>query len=408
MKSRPNRPFVFNMALTTTMLAAFAISVLLTWEQLSMIGGGTSGITGCSGDGAGCSNVLSSEYGKVFGWPVSVWALGYFVILAGLLGWSFRHVGPLPNALVAGWSLPSVVAGAWFFVVMKNDLGQWCPWCLAVHILNLCFFCLAMQRVFADWERSKTATATTTDDTARPTTTRRQSMYAMVHGTALAAIAVVGQVTLYNLGVADPHLSIDKLDGVNNPLELAKIQRDEIQTRKVYATDKDPIHVVLFTCPNCQACQQTNDVLSKFQKAHPEIAVDVRFYPLSTQCNSAIAAKYPAKSDDGNACRKTEIALAVAMQKPTHFAMFVDWLYEHPKTDVSQVYQQAAALVGKKQLDTALASKEVKTRIERDLELAQQLNVTSVPAIFVEGGQVSGSLTPNSFFKLLQKMVERN
>ena len=94
-------------------------------------------VVGCGGSEVfDCSHVLSSEFSKVLGVPVSVPAFGLYLCMLSLTffghrcserfvrsGWAFMTVG----AISAG------LAALWFTGIQVFHLEHLCPWCLGAH-----------------------------------------------------------------------------------------------------------------------------------------------------------------------------------------------------------------------------------------------------------------------------------
>ncbi len=103
---------------------ALAISLYLAWNSL-----GGSSVAGCSGEGSGCHNVLSSKWGYVLGLPVSLTGLPIYGALL------FFSIFPSHHSSLLKGALSILVAGAalWFAAVQLLILKSFCPWCCTTH-----------------------------------------------------------------------------------------------------------------------------------------------------------------------------------------------------------------------------------------------------------------------------------
>ncbi len=103
---------------------ALGISLYLAWNSL-----GGSSVAGCSGEGSGCHNVLSSKWGYVLGLPVSLTGLPVYGALLFFSLFSSRH-----SRLLSG-TFSILIGGAalWFAAVQLLILKSFCPWCCATH-----------------------------------------------------------------------------------------------------------------------------------------------------------------------------------------------------------------------------------------------------------------------------------
>ena len=97
---------------------ALGISLYLAWNSL-----GGSSVAGCSGEGSGCHNVLSSKFGYVLGLPVSLTGLPIYGSLLFFSLFPYRHSRALTG------TLSILVAGAalWFATVQILILKAFWP-----------------------------------------------------------------------------------------------------------------------------------------------------------------------------------------------------------------------------------------------------------------------------------------
>ncbi|HXJ55112.1 MAG TPA: vitamin K epoxide reductase family protein [Verrucomicrobiae bacterium] len=114
---------------------ALGVSGYLAYVSLTQ---GT--VAGC-GPESGCSTVLQSRWGRWFGLPVSLFALG---VDTAILGASFRLGPGAPPALQRrawGWITPlaMLVAGAaiWFVALQLLVVRAICPYCMVAHLCGL-------------------------------------------------------------------------------------------------------------------------------------------------------------------------------------------------------------------------------------------------------------------------------
>lgn len=84
---------------------------------------------GCGEDG-GCGEVTSSEYSTIFGIPVALYGLLYYlsVIFLSLL-WFDREPAFLPKIMIA-WTAPGIIMSSWFVYVMLFILDAICWYCM--------------------------------------------------------------------------------------------------------------------------------------------------------------------------------------------------------------------------------------------------------------------------------------
>jgi uncharacterized membrane protein len=130
-------------------IAGLAVASYLTYEHF------TAGTTlACPNTGVvNCAKVTSSQYSKVFGIPVAVLGLAFFVGMTALsLPPMWRTASPWPSRL----RLTAVVVGVVFvcYLIWAElfQIDAICLWCTVVHALTLVLFALVIIRQALDPE----------------------------------------------------------------------------------------------------------------------------------------------------------------------------------------------------------------------------------------------------------------
>jgi uncharacterized membrane protein len=96
-----------------------------------------------------CANVTTSRWSHVFGVPVAVLGLGYFVLLVGLcLPWAWRV------AALQRWRIAAVAIGALTVVYLVYielfKVDAICLWCTAVHVCTIAVLATVLWRSVVD------------------------------------------------------------------------------------------------------------------------------------------------------------------------------------------------------------------------------------------------------------------
>jgi uncharacterized membrane protein len=86
----------------------------------------------------GCETVLSSKYSMLFGFPLSVWGVGYFfaVIVSSLLANHYAIWKKLLTSLLGIGALASIIFLSLQFFVIKKV----CQYCLIADLLSIILF----------------------------------------------------------------------------------------------------------------------------------------------------------------------------------------------------------------------------------------------------------------------------
>ena len=101
------------------------------------------GLLGCSATGDSCAAVQSSSYAYIFGIPVAVLGLAFYVFMvAACSPWAWRAKLPAIRLV----RLASVIIGILFvlYLVYREviSLGKICEYCTSVHIITFLLFAL--------------------------------------------------------------------------------------------------------------------------------------------------------------------------------------------------------------------------------------------------------------------------
>ena len=113
-------------------LVGLLISGYLTWTTLT-----SASVAGCSGDGAGCSHVLTSVWSKWLGMPVSLFGLLTYVGILAATFFTTRDNQSWGPTLLLTLTLTAAGSAAWFIGLQFVAIGHICLWCMAVHCCSL-------------------------------------------------------------------------------------------------------------------------------------------------------------------------------------------------------------------------------------------------------------------------------
>lgn len=344
-------------------LGGLALAVYLTAASLA---GGVEP-AGC-GAGSGCGEVLSSRWSRVAGVPVSLPAVGvYVVMLAGLAraGW------PVGRWLVVTAAAAVVAAAGWFVFVQWAWLGAWCVYCLTAHGVGVGAAMLGLAVV---WRRGGMRGG------------------AAVSALAVGVAAVAGLAAMQSLA-GEPVHRIAMLDVQWAPAEEPVV--GPVDARRFVLVMVD------YACPHCR---HTHDVLLEARQAiDPAPTIVVLPVPLNPACNPH-GPLYPGPRF-AESCELARLALAVHLADPAQFEAFDRWLFEPelPRT-AEAARAKAAALVGEAVLTQALADPRVEERLARNTSAfgrseADRLPVTIVPGSEPVVGRIEQASTVIALFE---------
>ncbi|WP_427893337.1 vitamin K epoxide reductase family protein [Kribbella sp. GL6] len=125
-------------------IAGLAVAAYLTYEHF------TAGTTlACPDTGVvNCAKVTSSQYSKVFGIPVALLGLLFFVGMTALsIPPMWRTPSPWPGRLRLVGVLTGVVFVCYLIWAELFQINAICLWCTVVHALTLVLFGLVIVRL---------------------------------------------------------------------------------------------------------------------------------------------------------------------------------------------------------------------------------------------------------------------
>ncbi|MCH8830721.1 MAG: thioredoxin domain-containing protein, partial [Planctomycetes bacterium] len=153
-----------------------------------------------------------------------------------------------------------------------------------------------------------------------------------------------------------------------------------------------------FECPGCHCNQLAiqNQVLKAF---NGRLTVSVRHYPLDSACNDSVdGALHP------HACGAAYAAEAArALGGEAAFWQAQEFLFRHRKNLSSERYREMASQIG---LDSdrfvrAMQSDAIREIVGTDIELAERLEVTATPTMFLNGRRLNRLLRGPVFWQVV-------
>lgn len=355
-----------------------------------------------------CTSAYLSSYGYLFGVPVAVLGVLWFVAVAALLV-AARPGTPLA-ANVPGYLLALTTVGLGVviylaygaFVVLKTV----CVMCLATYVAVVGLFLVA-------------GSATTYPMTSLPARAWRDLRAAARRPLTLVSmlLLVAGAVTVlaaYPRGAAPAAANSATAPAANadgEPAQQAAATGDGLtpqqqmelerwyaaQPKAIVPVDGGGAAVVIvkfhdFQCPPCrQAYYDYKPILEKYQKLAPgKVRMVVKHFPIDPECN--------AHTPGGTHLAACEAAAGVVMAGNTgaRAEALESWLYGNQQTLTgASVRQGARDIAGIADFDAGYA-KALET-VKADIALARLLNVEATPSFFINGTQIRGGV-PAPFF----------
>ncbi|MGI6459405.1 MAG: thioredoxin domain-containing protein [Candidatus Hydrogenedentales bacterium] len=344
--------------------------------------------------GTGCDKTLVSDTSWVLGIPLAGWGLVYYgallmlFLMARALGDEFA-----PQSLTAAL-LVSVAGVAGSLVLATLLLGGWapfCPLCMVVHVINP-FLAVALKvRLGSTWAGVANALASALRPLFRKSGGRPPQWRWQATGLLTAALTALA---LYEgLFILSERWLCESRD-VFSPHRLLAAYASAPEIELPASPDKPqrgpehaPVEMVVFSSFHCPACRQFSREMRVLMDSYPDaVSLVFRHFPLDGACNPSVVNE----AGESGACETA--CAAVAAQRQGKFWEFHDTLFKTHFPPTPDALEAIAAEIG---LDLARfnaerASEEVRTAVRQDIEQGIQLQVQSIPTIFMNRRSLPG------------------
>jgi protein-disulfide isomerase len=377
-----------------------------------------------------CASAYLSPYGSLFGVPVAVFGVAWFVAVAALL--LAARPGTATSENTPGYLLVMSTVGlgvilylAWgAFVVLKTV----CLLCLATYVAVIGIFLVS---------GSATAFPMSTIP-ARAWRDLRSALSSPVAVTAIVLL-VAGVASAVAFFPREPQRSASPLPGLVAPAAapaaspastaeapqaaqssaaapasgattLSSQEQAQLeqwlsqQSRSIVPVDGGgaPVVIVKFNDYQCPPCRQTNTdfkpILQKYAAQAPgKVKFLTKHFPLDPECNAA--------TPNGPHQAACEAAAAVVLAKDKG-EILEGWLFANQATLTPMGVRVAARDVGGVQDFDGQYARAL-DQVRADIALGRLLNVQATPTFFVNGIPVRGGMPPHYFDALIALELKR-
>ena len=377
-KPGPSPGARLNLLILVLAVLGFLLSSYLTYVSAS----GDASPPGC-GAGSGCSEVLTSQWSRWFGVPVSALAALLYLVLtvcAFILCARNERTQQAAWLILFGGAVAITGSAAWFIYLQRFKIGAWCPWCMADHIGGLLLSAVIFVRFAVTWHRSIQV---------------RMKLAAALAGIAGPLVVAIVQInTTPALRTHDSGLPVHhEYDGGRGPARELVVLGGRLTVsahREPLVGSPDAKHLLVamvdYCCPHCR---HTHQVLMSLMD-ETDLAVLVLPVPLNRKCNRHVPESMPIRFE--HSCQLAKTALAVALSDRQKFVEFDRWMFEPPKPrSPADAADKAAQLLGTKRFEQAVSDPRINATLERNIDAygasgADRLPVIMAPSRgFVEG-----------------------
>lgn len=330
-----------------------------------------------------CDTVALSAWSELFGVPMGVYGVAYFVALWVLLGIGISgHKSAREHLLayvvmnVLGVLVSLFLAGISHFV-----LHTWCLSCMGVYAVCL------LQLIFLLWQRAKFDF--------------KFDVKAIMSGGTTALVVVVAAIALHSFAKPRPQRSLPptaqtEVDGAAEMLLASGMAQTIPINRTPYAgfgedyrrgSDQAQVQVVEFIDFQCPSCKRMSAAMEVLHKEYGEQVLFVlKNYPLDKQCHTKMT-----RSLHEHAC---DIAvLARCAGQYGKFWQFHDLAFaEQHEAGADKIVAWAKQVgMSDKQIASCRDSRGILEKIQDDIALGSKIGVEGTPAVFINGKKYLGA-----------------
>ena len=363
-------------------------------------------VCGGSADGTdNCTSVLTSPeayLGPSNGprIPVSTLGMGYFAFL----GLWYVFIGPptanrrLWHFVVAAVVFCGVLQSLYYIAIMAYDLHRWCGSCLATHAVNGGFLLVTL--LAWPWRRRRRATPTRPHPSARLVlATMTAGGLAFLAHLAIVYVFVAGSIlsqrtAQYAKILDDPEFL--QWNYARQPAVSIPLREDEAFAGSPTA----PNTVVVFSDFYCTHCRESHETLQHVARKYPgALRIAFRYYPQDPECNPNPRFRVGGHAAACRTCRAAEAARVIGGRDAYLHMRERLWGGQAELPTVSFAMQSEAQrrILDEWAVETgldgaaftqAMESPEVAARLAADIALADELGISAVPALYLNGKRV--------------------
>jgi protein-disulfide isomerase len=291
--------------------------------------------------------------------PVSGLALGaYLAMLVASL-----FIGPATEVSIRRltWRAMLVLAGSvagsavWFTIIQKWVIGDFCIYCMTIHITGLLLAALIFWRAIKEFDEHSNDILLMSSAMVKnvsPATPKRIIRPLSAMGLALIGLFLAGILAAFQVGFSSSSVYHDGESQDNLPAV------DYHDVPMVGSPDAPYVVTLLFDY-QCSHCQKIHFMLNEaIRRYSGKIAFALCPAPLNTHCNPYVPRDVDAFK---NSCELAKIGMAVWVASREAFPAFENWMFTfesgdswHPRS-LETVRAKAVELVGQAKFDAALS-----------------------------------------------------
>jgi uncharacterized membrane protein/protein-disulfide isomerase len=394
------RRYALNLAPLVLGASGIGVAIVLLREHLRVNEGGVADGLFCGGGGGfDCSLVAAHESSWMFGQPLALWGLFFYIVITAL---ALMALLPGKRQLTDRVSLALVLAAValdlWLAWVMVARIGSVCLNCVATYAINLLLVVVLWRLVL----RRPAAV-----DAGSPAPTAG-SVWLWTKA-AIVGAAVAGGVFAYNY-------TSEEVDLVR---EMAVVEADEFLAQLAQAPAIDmarfealpargaadaELKIAVAGDFQCAYCRSLATQLEKLLHDHPD---RIRVYfvngPVHKSCNPLVKSER-----HKDACWLARAATCAAAEGK--FWDYHDLIYVAlPQLLVDRAHvEEGLPSIGldRERVRACADSDQAKAALDRDLAILAELDLKSIPSLVINGYPERAGIYPAALRRIVQTMLD--
>jgi protein-disulfide isomerase/uncharacterized membrane protein len=352
-----------------------------------------------------CATVAKSKYAALFGVPLAVYGLFFYLVvlcLACTLAFASERLRK-PTAAMLFWvTLLGVLEALALLAITLMAVKAMCPLCLTTYILNLLLFAATARHLVRNRIRPLRPFAPADPQSApMPWPARIAAALALVV-IVVAAAGAAGEANAYLKESKTRFIVEHKEKEIQLAVEAFARRKPEpiaFTSLSVYGTADAPVTIIEISDFLCPYCAHTADLMDQLAAANPE-KVNVRFVnlPLDMACN-----RFMQNAMHRGAC---DLAIgAVCAAELGNLAGYQKAAFGLRKPQPSpEDYRLVVLRAGLSERDfiQCLRKPESLTTLQDQIEQAHRAGIASTPTVFINGKRFEGRLS----LEALQRIVD--
>jgi protein-disulfide isomerase/uncharacterized membrane protein len=412
--------FVLLLLVVMLSTAGLVVTFYLVKDHLNVYGGGMAEGLFCGASDKfrlaaarfDCNQVAAHESSWLLGWPLAVWGLAFYIVVAGLALSAVVLRGEDRKAVCAFGAVLCTMAflfDLYLGTVMVVQIGHVCLNCVATYAINLLlavFFRLLDKglTVPLSWARlfPSIRELWRGDDATYYCSIAKSGVW-LLSGLAMGVSLNVASRELGEIrqwGESETERFVSKF-GKAPDVDMARFSGQPAR-----GPDDAAITMVLAGDFQCNVCRSLANHVERIAARLPFGVRTVYVNsPISSLCNPAIG-----DVGHADACWLAEGGECAAAQG--RFWEYHDFLYErvpHPQVSKAVVLARLSEIgLDEVQWQSCMTRGEARTAVQSDIALCGELGLTATPSVVINGYLKRGSFFPWMLERVIGKMLARD